>query len=1359
MPFYIFSCRFLSRCLRAFLLAVALLLSADTSATHIVGGEMNYEYLGNSKYRIRLTVYRDCYNGVPDFDSPAYIGLFDTSDVLIRTVAANYTSKSFIPNVLSDPCRGISNPTTICYEVTTYDTVLTIPSIPPGGIQVVYQRCCRNNSILNIINPGSTGETFWALIPDDPFADSNPVFKNLAPTFICAGYPLTLDLSATDKDDDSIVYRLTPPLEGATSTSPQPSVPVPPFDASVVWTSPYSMNNMLGGTPALAIDPVTGILTANPATSGQFVIAVVAEEYRNGVRIGETRREFQVNVTPCYDKIVSSLLVPSINCGDLNAVFTNQSSGATFYHWDFGIAAATNDTSDAFNPSFVFPDTGTYMVKLIAYDTIDNKLCMDSSFAAVNVYPKLDPGFDYSLPVCVGAVTFTDTTSLIRTFPNSFSWDFGDNTGSAVHNPVHVYTKPGNYTVKLEVTSAAGCVDSVFKQIYVSINPQVDAGPDKLICTGSSIIIGSAPDSLVNYSWSPALTLSDPTVYNPVASPTAATTYTLVVTDKISGCRNTDSLYVAVSLPLGDAGPDDTLCAGVSRPIGTPGIPRYTYSWTPSSGLSNAAVADPVASLLGNATYYLLITDSNGCTRQDSVHLAVITPPVPDAGDSVRMCSGDTVAIGSNASPSLTYSWSPAGGLSNTAISNPLAYPNATRWYLLTATEATGHCSGKDSVFIDVVSVPADAGPPVSLCKGDSVQLGTPGTPGYNYSWSPPAGLSSGGVPQPWAHPLFSTTYVLKVNDLQLGCEVSDTVQVIVNTMKPVSAGPDIQLCTGDSVVLGAGNDTSYTYTWFPASGLNNASLANPTALPGSSVTYTVTVSDPQTGCSAADQMTLALLPLPVAVAGSNAVICSGDTLLLGGPGNSSNTYSWSPSVRLIQPDSSSSGAYPLANTTYVLKVTDRLTGCSARSSVTVEVALTQLNIPNTVRLCRFDSVQLNPAGNPAYTYSWSPSTGLSSASAPNPVATPTGSTTYTVLASQVNSAGITCTATQKVLVDVSADTLSLSIPPSAMFCETQPLLLVASPKGSTGTLIWSSAPDFSDTLNTGNDSSIYIRPLVSRTYYVKLYDGYCEKTDSIALVKDSVAVTVPPATVCKGNQAVLSVVNNSGEALRYFWQPGNLISGSDTAASILVNPVRTSTFSVIATNSRNCSHVEEVEVTVQELQNPDLSAYPLSIFPGESSTLYAPSPVKGYVYQWIPSLPPGSSSFNPVVSPTATTVYRLVATDTLLQCSAADSVEILVRNAVCGETEVFIPNSFTPNGDGKNDVLYVRGNYIRELSLIIYNRWGEKMTEINSQSAGWDGTYKGKPLDPGVFVYYLVAKCMDIDEPYVKKGNITLIR
>ncbi|MCB0794629.1 MAG: gliding motility-associated C-terminal domain-containing protein, partial [Flavobacteriales bacterium] len=117
---------------------------------------------------------------------------------------------------------------------------------------------------------------------------------------------------------------------------------------------------------------------------------------------------------------------------------------------------------------------------------------------------------------------------------------------------------------------------------------------------------------------------------------------------------------------------------------------------------------------------------------------------------------------------------------------------------------------------------------------------------------------------------------------------------------------------------------------------------------------------------------------------------------------------------------------------------------------------------------------------------------------------------------------------------------------------------------------------------------------------------------------------------------------------------------------------------------------------------------------------------------------------------------YAVTVSDGI--CTRMDSVFVSVYELNCEEPDIFVPNAFTPNGDGNNDVLFVRGRFITDLEFKIFDRWGEKVFETTDQAVGWDGTFRGEPAGAAVFVYHLRVVCED-GRSYFKKGNVTLIR
>ena len=257
-------------------------------STHLIGGEMTYRYLGNDTFQIKLTVYRDCANGIPPFDDPASIGIFDFNNNILRTYAIALTSQADITNSIYN-CIAVA-PSNICYQKGEYIFNCFLPPIS-GGYQISHQRCCIPFGIVNVLDAPTTGFTIYASVPDSIFATNNsPVFNEQPFTILCVNTTFSFDHSATDPDGDSLVYSLCTPYSGADNFNPFPDPPSAPPYSEIFWLQPYSLTDMIGGTSPLTIDEQTGILSVTPDAIGIYSYGITVREFRNGVYLSETRR-------------------------------------------------------------------------------------------------------------------------------------------------------------------------------------------------------------------------------------------------------------------------------------------------------------------------------------------------------------------------------------------------------------------------------------------------------------------------------------------------------------------------------------------------------------------------------------------------------------------------------------------------------------------------------------------------------------------------------------------------------------------------------------------------------------------------------------------------------------------------------------------------------------------------------------------------------------------------------------------------------------------------------------------------------------------------------------------------------------
>lgn len=688
-----------------------LLKPSSVNATHIVGGEMYYEYVGNSSYIITLVVYRDCYYGVPPFDPIASIGIFTGANQLYTELClAVKPDSTTIPPVINSPC--FVPPTNICYRRGYYRSSPVF--LPPNlnGYQLVYQRCCRNQTILNIINPGYVGITIYAYIPPalSVAINSNPVFNELPPPFLCLGVPFTFDHSANDADGDSLVYELCTPFIGGEPFScgvapcgvpltcgPAPHPPDNPPYSTVTFQPPFNMNNLMGGVP-LSINPQTGQLNATPNTIGQFVIGVCVAEYRSGILLSRTRRDLQLNVVACPTLVVAAIQNPLIICGSNTVFFQNQSIGAGTYLWNFGDPSTLADTSTSINPSWTYPGVGNYAVTLIAYSQYGQN-CSDTIVEIVKIFPPFAADFTFAQTPCSLSVSFTSTSQNTGSgFAAQWNWNFGDNTSSNQPNPVHVYSAPGTYTVTLTVTSDSGCVKVITKN--VTVNPQLTASvmlsaPVQCHndCNASVAVLPVNGVFPFTYLWSNGQTTASLTGL-------CAGTYTVSVTDSLN-CTTTNSATITNPAPLSASTnvSDDycgRICIGTALVTASGGVGPYSYQWNDPQNQTSAYIHS-----LCEGNYIVIITDANGCTLTASAEVGYTDyfPPFQALPPEATIYQGQSVSITSTVYPGGVYQWSPPIGLNNINISNPVATPDQSIVYVVQFADSNG-CPNADTVRI-----------------------------------------------------------------------------------------------------------------------------------------------------------------------------------------------------------------------------------------------------------------------------------------------------------------------------------------------------------------------------------------------------------------------------------------------------------------------------------------------------------------------------------------------------------------------------------------------------------------------------------------------------------------------------------
>jgi gliding motility-associated-like protein len=779
------------------LLILSLLSFKDIFANHTKGGWMYYEYLGPGiddpaklRYKIGLNLYIECNSTLIE---PTWNFSFFNGSVpynFLQNIAVNAAPDYSITGCQTSNCYPcIVNIPERCYKIINYETIVELAPSANGYI-VSKQRCCRVTGISNIFGDSKDyGSTYTIKIPGSNISSTAPL--NSSPKFIfndtavvCGNSPFSINFEASDMDGDSLVYSFVSAYEGGDNdqNSNPRTASNPPY-STIPYLAPYSGFQPLGARAA--INSLTGVISGIAPPTGEYVICVLVKEYRNGINIGESRKELHLETAPCNPLAANPTFIP-VTCDGFTVTLTEASSGnPTTFFWDFGDpASGAANTSSLQVPTHTFTDTGVFKIKLVV--SIAGQ-CIDSVIKPLGVYPGFFPDFTVSGQCKNTPIQFNDISIAKYGVIDTWKWDFGDagsptNT-SILQNPTHIYAGATSYNVNFIVTSSKGCIDTVPKTIVITDKPALSVTPDTLICIIDTLQLNAVGTG--SFLWSPNYNISSLTIPSPLVSPDVTTIYRVTLTDPF-GCTGTDSVKVSVVTAVTQSitPADTTICTTDSVLLRLASNALY-YQWTENpagSTLSNPAIKNPVATPVTNTTY--AVTGSIGkCTAQNSITINVVPYPKANAGADQTVCFGFSAQL--NASGGRDYAWSPTTFLSNPLIANPVSVnPTANVRYIVAVTDVLG-CPkpSKDTVFVTVSKIKANAGPTdTSVVLGQPLQLNATG--GNIFLWDPPRWLDNIAIGNPISLPQEDITYKVRVSN-NFGCFDYDTIRVHVYKLDP----------------------------------------------------------------------------------------------------------------------------------------------------------------------------------------------------------------------------------------------------------------------------------------------------------------------------------------------------------------------------------------------------------------------------------------------------------------------------------------------------------------------------------------------------------------------------------------------
>jgi gliding motility-associated-like protein len=1081
---------------------------------------------------------------------------------------------------------------------------------------------------------------------------------------------------------------------------------VTPTQPTLLSTSiPALAINCFGGTGSATINPSGG----TPAYTYLWNPSGQTTSTATGLSAGTTYTAVvtdnkgctsQSTVTPTQPTLLTSSVSPlSLNCfGNTGSSTVTPGGGSPAYTY-------------VWNPSGQTTATATGLTSGNTYTVIvtDNKGCTSQSTVT---------------PTQPTQLTSSASTLALSCFGNT-----GSSTvtpGGGTPNYSYIWS-PSGQTTATATGLSAGTTYTVITTDNLGCTSQTTVTPTQPALLTSSIpslalnCFGTTGNATVNvnggtpgynYSWNNGQTTAT------VTGITAGATYTVIISDN-NGCTSQATITPTQPTQLTtQTSSTSTNCSGGSGTasvVANGGTPGYTYSW--NNGQTTAT-----ATGLGSGTFTIIVTDNLGCTSQNTatvINTSGINSTLVSSNDvsCFNGTNGSATTNTSGGTPGYSYSWN--NGQTTANLSNVGAGT-----YTLIVTDQN-NCLSQVSVTIQQPTQLAASSSTVNAtCNGNnngSITL-TPsgGTPGYTYSWIP-----SGQTGVTLSN-LNSGTYTVIVSDLN-NCTTQHIATVTEPTAITTATSATQTNCSGGSgttSVVANGGTPGYTYSWN-----NGQTTATATGLSGGM--YIVIVTD-NNGCTKTDSVQVVNANGPVATISSTTnPLCFGTsngnaTINVSG-GTPGYTYSWNNGQTTAYLSNVPAGSYTV--------IISDVNSCT--SSLTVNITQPQqltANVNASSIPCYGDTTSITTSlsgGTPGFTYSWSNGQTTSTA-------TGIAAGSYTVTITDNN--GCTTSATVGLL---QPSVLTISASGSSTNCNGT---------GGTGTSIANGGtPNYTYSWNNGQTTAS-LSNLTGGTYTVIVTDANgCSTSDTIQVtaLQNPIATASPGTTICLGNSASLTA-NGGGS---YSWYQSNGLSCVN-CQSPTATPSTNTTYTVLVTAANGCTATDTVNINVED---------PAASFTPTLSDSIAPVTVTlvnnstgAITYSWLYSNGDSSGLFTPVpvtFDSSGTHTIMLIVTS---PNGCKDTT--LYTFTTIDKSVISVPNVFTPNGDGINDFFTIPNIGLRDLHVMIFNRWGTKIYEFFGPKGSWDGrNFAGQLCSDGTYYYILSATGLD-NEIYEDHGYVTIL-
>lgn len=1065
---------------------------------------------------------------------------------------------------------------------------------------------------------------------------------------------------------------------------------------------------------------------------------------------------------------------PIGGCSPLNVQFFDNSTSLfgniTNWQWQFGDSIFPSDIP---NPEYLFVETGDYPVTLTVTDDWGCNSTMTFPDAIHATEPV--PMFSGDTLGCTTAemIFVNESTGLDLTYV----WSFGDAATSTNENPMHQYATEGTYEVCLVVTDLYGC-EKIYCREVVIADPVADFDLDETYSNCPPLLVNftNLSQNATQFEWDFGDASGNSNLEHPPHVYTTPGTFDVtLIASSTNSCSDTLLIEELIVLegPLGSFYFDiDTACVPATITFYGQSDDYYDYIWDFGNGELDTVfnvIADTTVHVFTETGVFfpnLILINTTNCQR-------AIESPIPIVlyGLDVDFLVLDTVLCNAtqvsflnltNSIYPITYTqWYFEGGSPGSSNSfEPTVTYNEPGFYDVQLIVSNGLCTDtltKEN-YINKGMIP-DAGfgqssnfgcVPLAVQFTDQtvIDFGTIAA----WEWDLGDGTFSDVANPAHTYSVSGNIPVQLIVTSDMGCRDTASNLIPLYTSPLTSAwASEPEICIGDHVDLFASviDSTAFTYSWLPDATLSCENCLSAIATPTVTTTYTF-FSTNASGCSDTSEVTVVVLPysIPDIAIMADTSICLGESIQLSASDSNGGTssFDWDESAEGLScyENCQNPVASPDDTTTYILTVTN-IYGCDAQDSV--QVAVIDQNQPfagDDEIICEGDSIQLTLtiAGTP----NWLNSNSLSCDDCNDPVAFPQVSTNYVV---GLVTADFGCEIFDTILVTVlNQDDIDAGSDLEICVGET-----ISLNGWGPGTVSWNPAEAVSDPNILNPD----ITPDTTFTYYLTTENGHCILTDSVIIsVVDQTIVFLEDHIICYGDTVILEP---EGISDTWHWSPAGSLS-DPTAETPLAFPLETTTYVLEATQTTCSPGTATSTVVVDPLPNvhvppviPFISGQPIEIVVTEYDGRH-------YKYSWSPadSLSCSSCS-NPTFTSSVPMTLEVTVTDLATGC---DLVLSVYMDAIehCDGNLISVPNTFTPNHDGYNDELHLISNTISEInSFKIFDRWGGLVFETDDFYKGWDGQRNGKDMPIGVYVYLIQATCILDGKPFIKKGDVTILR